>query len=124
MHKDGKMKDYNDGKWHGWNGGQCPVHPDAQIVCIYNGCSTNYAGNYPSQGCRGRNAPWADIVAFRVTTPYVEPPKPCEVYAKEVQVVGFDERGYTKIMPSNFYKCEKGERGAALFREVLTDDPS
>lgn len=20
------MSNYNDGKWHGWNGGKCPVH--------------------------------------------------------------------------------------------------
>jgi len=27
------MTDYNDGKWHGWNGGECPVHPES-IVSI------------------------------------------------------------------------------------------
>lgn len=31
------MTDYNDGKWHGWNGGECPVHPDTVIdVCLYD----------------------------------------------------------------------------------------
>ena len=24
--------DYNDGNWHGWNGGECPVHPDSEIA--------------------------------------------------------------------------------------------
>lgn len=23
------MTNYNDGKWHGWNGGECPVHPQS-----------------------------------------------------------------------------------------------
>ncbi len=23
--------DYNDGKWHGWNGGECPVHPKTVV---------------------------------------------------------------------------------------------
>lgn len=28
------MTDYNDGKWHGWNGGECPVHPDAVVEVV------------------------------------------------------------------------------------------
>jgi hypothetical protein len=29
------MTDYNDGKWHGWNGGECPVRPDTEVEGIY-----------------------------------------------------------------------------------------
>jgi hypothetical protein len=29
------MTDYNDGKWHGWNGGECPVHPKSVIEAYY-----------------------------------------------------------------------------------------
>lgn len=25
------MTNYNDGKWHGWNGGDCPVHPESVV---------------------------------------------------------------------------------------------
>jgi len=25
------MTDYSDGNWHGWNGGECPVHPNSRI---------------------------------------------------------------------------------------------
>lgn len=25
------MTNYNDGKWHGWNGGECPVHPETKV---------------------------------------------------------------------------------------------
>lgn len=25
------MTNYNDGKWHGWNGGKCPVHPESIV---------------------------------------------------------------------------------------------
>ena len=25
------MTGYNDGKWHGWNGGECPVHPKSRV---------------------------------------------------------------------------------------------
>lgn len=25
------MTNYNDGRWHGWNGEECPVHPKTRI---------------------------------------------------------------------------------------------
>lgn len=28
------MTNYNDGKWHGWNGGECPVHPETVVDFI------------------------------------------------------------------------------------------
>ena len=28
------MTDYNDGKWHGWNGGECPVHPKTCVKAV------------------------------------------------------------------------------------------
>jgi hypothetical protein len=68
--------DYNDGKWHGWNGGECPVHPKTVV---------RYVG---TTGV-GRDASPAKIInwpklngAFRVVTPYVEPPKPREFWLK------------------------------------------
>ena len=29
------MTDYNDGKWHGWNGGECPVHPETVVEVLH-----------------------------------------------------------------------------------------
>ncbi len=29
------MTNYNDGKWHGWNGGECPVHPESEVEAVY-----------------------------------------------------------------------------------------
>lgn len=29
------MTNYNDGKWHGWNGGECPVHPCSMVEGMY-----------------------------------------------------------------------------------------
>ena len=26
---------YNDGKWHGWNGGECPVHPKTVVDYLW-----------------------------------------------------------------------------------------
>ena len=28
------MTNYNDGRWHGWNGGECPVHPETVVVVV------------------------------------------------------------------------------------------
>lgn len=70
------VTDYNDGKWHGWNGGECPVDPASLIVCAYRSCSTDATGQYAGMGTRAGIAPWADIIAFRVTKP--APPKPRE----------------------------------------------
>ena len=28
------MTSYNDGKWHGWNGGECPVHPETEVEFV------------------------------------------------------------------------------------------
>ena len=67
--------DYNDGRWHGWNGGECPVHPQTVVEVVK---------------CQGRDAVadnaatadgyiWAEghtiypIIAFRVVKEYREP---------------------------------------------------
>jgi hypothetical protein len=71
------MNDYNDGKWHGWNGGECPVHPMSVVEVL--------SGILPGQrNIHNRHAGqlvWDCIVAFRVVTPYVEQPKPREWWA-------------------------------------------
>ena len=61
--------DYNDGLWHGWNGGECPVHPRSKVEWV---------------AIEGRNIAvaralnWAikatvPIIAFRVVEEYREP---------------------------------------------------
>ena len=71
------MTDYNDGKWHGWNGGECPVHPESVVDVVFL--------NFPSEeGYQADNWKWDHkdpsdcIIAFRVTKPYVEPKEPRE----------------------------------------------
>ena len=63
--------DYNDGKWHVWNGGECPVHPETVVEVVTR-----------SYGPRKETADYFGwwhgdhinpILAFRVITPYVEP---------------------------------------------------
>lgn len=75
------MTDYNDGKWHGWNGGECPVHPESKVEVVLYGASPadwDFAGQYY---WKHNSAISTDsIVAFRVTKPYVEPRKPQEFW--------------------------------------------
>jgi hypothetical protein len=82
------MTDYNDGKWHGWNGGDCPVHPQSAVEVVYvprNGLGSSILGAsfaYDRVWDR-RIADYLDMVAFRVTKPYVEPPNAREIWINE-----------------------------------------
>jgi len=60
---------YNDGNWHGWNGGECPVHPETVVVVKWacNGVETN---EYPAKYV-GSN--WDGVCAFRVIKEHHEP---------------------------------------------------
>jgi hypothetical protein len=69
------MTDYNDGKWHGWNGGECPVAPETMINAIFDDCSGMVDGECERADFfqwEGHLAP----VVFRVVKP--APPKPRE----------------------------------------------
>ena len=63
-------KGYNDGKWHGWNGGECPVHPET-IVNIKFSCGTE-CNTYGAGGWDWGDTP-TNIVAFRVVKQCTEP---------------------------------------------------
>ena len=73
-----QSENYVEGKWYGWNGGECPVHPDTDVdvVChdlledeheSVRACAKERAGDW----C------WSDesepIIAFRVVKYHVEP---------------------------------------------------
>ncbi len=74
------MTDYNDGNWHGWNGGECPVHPESMVVVTFND-GEEYKGFHADKWIWDSDRD--KIVAFRVTKPYVEPPKPREFWINE-----------------------------------------
>jgi hypothetical protein len=61
---------YNDGKWHGWNGGECPVNDKTHGEFVFQDgsiCVNQSAGEWE----------WDDdhlpIIAFRVTKEHKEP---------------------------------------------------
>jgi len=60
------MTNYNDGKWHGWNGGECPVH--RQSI----GDLTYYDGTVYTD-VKMSAFGWQEPLMFRVTKGYKEP---------------------------------------------------
>ena len=59
------MTDYSDGKWHGWNGGDCPVHPNSMVECVIS-----TTAKCREHICLAGSLHWAadkGIVAFKVT---------------------------------------------------------
>jgi hypothetical protein len=67
--------DYNDGKWHRWAGGECPVHLDSVVeVMFIDGQEDILMEEAPANMWTwdSNNEP---ITTFRVTEEYVETPK-------------------------------------------------
>lgn len=63
---------YNDGKWHGWNGGECPVHPQSVVEVQWNNeRDTRKANDY---GDLWHNSDGDEhFAAFRVVKEYKDP---------------------------------------------------
>ena len=76
------MTNYNDGNWHGWNGGGCPVHPETLVQAIWRGASpdgeirgvTRKAGAFYNACWIGKpESPLSTIEWFRVVKEHREP---------------------------------------------------
>lgn len=65
------MTDYNNGQIWGWNGGDCPVHPETEVNVWKRGSciGSGRAGKF----CWGHGNCVSDIIAFQVVKAYVEP---------------------------------------------------
>ena len=63
------MSDYNDGFWHGWNGGECPVHPETLVTCMWQ-CKDGF---FDGDTDKAKMFAWHDLDAFRVVKEYREP---------------------------------------------------
>ena len=78
------MKDYNDGCWWGWNGGECPVHQKTVVDVRFKDKFITYEvdGFAPhgdtvtvSEGKfeAGYVPYWDEVIAFRVVKEHREP---------------------------------------------------
>lgn len=68
------MTDYNDGKWHGWNGGECPVHHKTTVEVAtappIGGVNEGMANRFVWDHADYLGNP---IIAFRVIKEHREP---------------------------------------------------
>lgn len=75
------MTDYNDGNWHDWTGGECPVHPKSEIEGYWKVEDSHIypmakSAIYNAGQAGGLNFEWGGqtrLHLFRVTKPYVGP---------------------------------------------------
>lgn len=66
------MTNYNDGKWHGWNGGEYPVHPNT-VVDVFFADGQKGSTKEEAKVLRwSRISSLGDIIAFRVVKEYRE----------------------------------------------------
>lgn len=65
------MTNYNDGKWHPWSGGECPVHPESEVDVMFS-YGTKHLEKVASKW-DWSSEPGFPIVAFRVTKEHKEP---------------------------------------------------
>lgn len=76
------MVDYNDGKIHGWNSGECPIHPQSVVQFWLR------EGVFGKDSALELEWEWEDnfaeydIIAFQVLKQYVEPKT---IWANEYQ---------------------------------------
>ena len=71
------MTNYNDGKWHGWNGGERPVHPKSVVEAVWHDANQETTGIRKGPALAGA---WrGQIVKFRVVKEYREPRECWEV---------------------------------------------
>lgn len=98
------MTNYNDGKWHGWNGGKCPVHPETKVEAVeyWDHMSPEYHEKRKASDLKWGATAQARVIAFRVIEEY-----------KELWLVETTS-GY-------MIECSPSEEGARLFREVVQD---
>ena len=68
------MTEYVTGQIYGWNGGECPVHPETKIkIWTRNGLVDPDAITYGECCVWKHMGTGYDIVCFQVITPYAEP---------------------------------------------------
>lgn len=73
------MTNYNDGNWHGWNGGEYPVHRETEVEVIrFNGA--RHKGLACSFDWQDRGH-LSSIVAFRVIREHRVPREWWTIYA-------------------------------------------
>lgn len=67
------MTEYVTGQIYGWNGGECPVHPETEVKVWFRGYTGRTGYGAASEHSWRHESEASDIVCFQVITPYAEP---------------------------------------------------
>ena len=108
------MTEYNDGKWHGWNGGECPVDLLATVdhIWLFNdGTWSSFVRDTPAGNVAFLGNEYGQMIAFRVTKP--APPKPREWFVSGGNCLW-------DTYAEAYNACDRGEKPIHV-REVLPD---
>lgn len=108
------MTNYNDGEWHGWNGGECPVHPDSVVQTMIR---SEIGKEWDDEEFKASGYRWnrcgdiGDIIAFRVVKEHKEPR---EFWVRKI--TKFSLNG--SVTGYRYQECSKSD-GDFLVREVI-----
>jgi len=70
------VTNYNDGKWHGWNGGDCPVHPKTIVEYVWHDpirSTAGFGGALLAHDFGHSRLAWVHVVKFRVIKEHKKP---------------------------------------------------
>ena len=107
------MTNYNDGKWHGWNGGECPVHPKTVVEGYWrNGITTSACPSVYNTGVAGGlNFSWDGETRLHLFRVIKEHKEPREFWAAQGEMCKCGQHGWIEVDRD----CAPY---ATLFREV------
>jgi hypothetical protein len=105
--------DYDDGNWHRWNGGRCPVHPKSMVTVSF----INVYEEMVTMDGKAEHCNWLagkSIIAFKVVTKYTEP--------REAWVSLNDYQAHESEAAAQDYDAKLGcQHGYFHVREVFDD---
>ena len=108
------MTDFNDGEWHIWRGGECPVHPKSTVDLVW---PSEISSERSLRSIRkAEKFPWReqDAFMFRVVTPYVEPLERWVIYSRGVPWAHYNNRSDAELDAQRYPKSR-----IVHMREVL-----
>jgi hypothetical protein len=101
--------DYNDGNWHRWGGGDCPVHPETEVELMpLNPYDTTMRPNTVS--ATAIHVDWGvncdiPIVSFCVTKEFIKPKEPRELWVSrndyQAHDTEADAQEYDRVLGHN-----------------------
>lgn len=105
------MTNYNDGKIHGWNGGECPVHPESRVTTWHRNKLTQ--STEPDDCWWDHKGTGGDIITFQVVKAYVEPKV---IWVNETNGIIYD--AYTSEEAARRTAYSHSTRIAVKYQEV------